>query len=62
MNEEDKKALRELGISIDALEDLDQEPAKLHPVAAVAFGSFCIVNIGLLLSLPPVLRGRGTFR
>jgi hypothetical protein len=33
--------------------------ASLHPAFAVGAGIFCLVNVGILLSLPPVLRGRG---
>ena len=32
---------------------------ELHPLAAVGLGSFFVANMALLLSLPPVLRGKG---
>jgi hypothetical protein len=62
MNEEEKNELRKLGISNEALELANEtvEPSKMRPVAALGLGAFCLVNIGVLLSLPPVLRGRGT--
>jgi hypothetical protein len=33
---------------------------KLHPIFALGIGTAALINIGILLSLPPVLRGRGT--
>jgi hypothetical protein len=36
-----------------------QQQRSLHPAIAVGIGGFVIVNVGLLLSLPPVLMGRG---
>ena len=35
------------------------ERRPLHPAIAVGIGGFVIINVGLLLSLPPVLMGRG---
>jgi hypothetical protein len=32
---------------------------KLHPIFALGIGTAALINIGILLSLPPVLRGRG---
>lgn len=32
---------------------------KLHPILALGIGVGVLFNIGILLSLPPVLRGRG---
>jgi Histone methylation protein DOT1 len=32
---------------------------SLHPAIAIGIGGFFILNVGLLLSLPPVLMGRG---
>lgn len=37
----------------------EQRPTPLHPAIAVGIGGFVILNVGLLLSLPPVLMGRG---
>ncbi len=61
MNEEEKNELKKLGIPIEAIELANEpvEPSKMRPVAALGIGAFCLVNIGVLLSLPPVLRGRG---
>jgi hypothetical protein len=62
MNEDEKNELKKLGIPIEAIELANEpvEPSKMRPVAALGIGAFCLVNIGVLLSLPPVLRGRGT--
>jgi hypothetical protein len=62
MNEEEKNELKKLGIPIEAIELANEpvEPSKMSQVAALGIGAFCLVNIGVLLSLPPVLRGRGT--
>lgn len=32
---------------------------KLHPILAVGIGTAALINIGILLSIPPVLRGKG---
>lgn len=42
-------------------QDLEGEvaPTALHPGLIFGIGSVCLLNIGLLLSLPPVLRGKG---
>ena len=32
---------------------------SLHPAFAVSLGGFFLLNVGALLSLPPVLRGKG---
>lgn len=32
---------------------------SLHPAFAVGLGAFFLLNVGALLSLPPVLRGKG---
>jgi hypothetical protein len=34
---------------------------KIHPLLALGLGAGVLFNIGILLSLPPVLRGRGRF-
>ncbi|EEC48937.1 predicted protein [Phaeodactylum tricornutum CCAP 1055/1] len=54
-------ALDELGISASDLggPDKDSPPTKLHPIIAFGIGAFCVANLGLLMSLPPVLRGKG---
>ncbi|KAI2497879.1 hypothetical protein MHU86_16617 [Fragilaria crotonensis] len=39
--------------------DASQQQRPLHPAIALGIGGFVIVNVGLLLSLPPVLIGRG---
>lgn len=33
--------------------------ASLHPAFAFGLGGFFLLNVGALLSLPPVLRGKG---
>lgn len=33
--------------------------SSLHPAVAVGLGGFVLLNVGLLLSIPPVLMGRG---
>jgi hypothetical protein len=45
----------------DVASSLDSEEAskKLHPVLGLGLGTFMLLNVGLMLSLPPVLRGRG---
>jgi hypothetical protein len=62
MNEEEKNELKKLGVSIEFLELANEpvEPSKMRPAAAIGLGAFCLLNFGVLLSLPPVLRGRGT--
>jgi hypothetical protein len=35
---------------------------KLHPILALGIGAGVLFNIGILLSLPPVLRGKGRFK
>ena len=42
----------------DALEAPARQPS-LHPIVAAGIGGFVVLNVGLLLSLPPVLMGRG---
>ncbi len=48
------------GTATDGTTNASQEQQRpLHPAIAVGIGGFVIVNVGLLLSLPPVLMGRG---
>lgn len=64
MNDEEKKLLEQLGLSEEEL--LKEAPAveskPLHPALKLGLGAAFLFNVGLLLSLPPVLRGRGVFR
>jgi hypothetical protein len=65
MDEEEEKALlRELGLS-SANEIYNDEKSvsssrHVHPAIPLGLGVFGIVNVAFLLSLPPVLRGKGT--
>ena len=63
-NEEEKEAQRlfeEFGLSQE--EPIKEQPSSnaLSPAVAVGLGAALLVNVGLLFSLPPVLRGRGTY-
>jgi hypothetical protein len=53
---EEEQLLREWQI---ALEQPAAESKPLHAAVAVGLGGFVILNVGLLLSIPPVLMGRG---
>lgn len=60
MNDEEKEALSQLGLTEDDLGIGSKVDAKpLHPALKLGLGTAFILNVGLLLSLPPVLRGRG---
>jgi len=46
------------------IQDSSEAPASaksdsLHPAFVVGLGGFFLLNVGALMSLPPVLRGRG---
>jgi hypothetical protein len=46
----------------DVVSSLDSEATAskpLHPALGLGLGTFMVLNVGLMLSLPPVLRGRG---
>ena len=67
-NDEERKIWKELGLSKEefgeataALAEAEFESKPLHPALALGIGTFVLVNVGFLLSLPPVLRGRGAF-
>jgi len=62
MNDEEKKLLEQLGLSEEELlNETVLESKPLHPALKLGLGTAFIFNVGLLLSLPPVLRGRGMF-
>jgi len=61
MNDEERRLLKEIGISEDELLDENFEAKPLHPILKLGLGTAFLFNVGLLLSLPPVLRGRGRF-
>lgn len=59
-DDETVKILRELGIDPATIEHESQSASSsLHPLAALSLGCFFAANFALLLSLPPVLRGKG---
>ena len=37
----------------------EEKQTKLHPMIALGLGSAFVLNLGMILSLPPVLRGKG---
>ena len=57
--DEEQELLRDFqrALSEDATASPPQE--SLHPAVVAGIGGFLILNVGLLLSLPPVLMGRG---
>jgi len=57
--DEEKELLKHLGIDESEIYAQELDRKNLHPAIAVGLGIFGILNIGLLLSLPPVLLGRG---
>jgi len=59
MNDEEKRLLQQLGLSSELLEEAVVDNKPLHPLFKLGLGTAFIFNVGLLLSLPPVLRGRG---
>lgn len=58
---------KELGVGMSDLEWCEQDvantcrsrPNTIHPALALGMGTIAVLNVGLLLSLPPVLMGRG---
>jgi hypothetical protein len=48
---------KELGISSE--DEIAVSNNKLHPILAVGLGAAALFNVSILLSIPPVLRGRG---
>jgi hypothetical protein len=56
---------KELGISRKDWVTVDEEPLSINQnklsnsILMIGFGTAVVVNLGFLLSLPPVLRGRG---
>jgi hypothetical protein len=62
----EEKLLKELGLSADEVLDITSNsscpPSKLNPVLAVGIGTAFVLNVAVLLSLPPVLRGKGKLR
>jgi len=75
LTSEERRALLELGISLEDLSgvmgdddsqrrqgdghDSASRSNKLHPALAVGIGVAFACNVAVILSLPPVLRGRG---
>ena len=60
--DKERKVWEELGFSKDDFREAAapvESNKPLHPALAVALGTAFLVNVGFLLSLPPVLRGRG---
>mmetsp|Transcript_7481 Transcript_7481/g.11312 ORF Transcript_7481/g.11312 Transcript_7481/m.11312 type:complete len:257 (-) Transcript_7481:29-799(-) len=61
--EEEQRLLESLGISTEILHpDKSPEPQQsqqLHPALAMGLGCAFLFNMGILLSLPPVIRGKG---
>lgn len=60
MTEEEKYLLKQLRLDEEEGGE-DVERKQLHPALAIALWLAATANIALLLSLPPVLRGRGMF-
>lgn len=63
-DDEERKIWKELGLSKADLDEATAakfESKPLNPALALGLGAFVLVNVGFLLSLPPVLRGRGAF-
>ena len=60
-DDEEKRIWKEFGLSKEDISDTAVVAASkpLHPVLAVGLGAAVLVNVGFLLSIPPVLRGRG---
>ena len=40
-------------------EKYEEKQTKLHPMIVLGLGSAFVLNLGMILSLPPVLRGKG---
>ena len=63
MNDEEKNILTQLGLTEDDLGmGSNMEAKSLHPAIKFGLGTAFILNVGFLLSLPPVLRGRGRLK
>jgi hypothetical protein len=64
-DDEVQKIWKEMGVSKEEFDEVTAaapvESKPLHPALALGLGAVVLVNVGLLLSLPPVLRGRGAF-
>lgn len=56
-DEESQQLLRELQDVLSQDDSTTRQP--LHPAIATGIGGFMILNVALLLSLPPVIMGRG---
>lgn len=39
----------------------DKQSRAVHPTIYIGFGTLFVVNLAMLLSLPPVLRGKGVW-
>jgi hypothetical protein len=66
-DDEEQQIWKELGLSKDDFKDettytVESTKHPLHPALALGLGTAVLINVGFLLSLPPVLRGRGTYR
>ena len=67
MNQEETEILEALGVGDWLLADTNitkmgcgGEPSTImHPALAFSLGAFFVANVGLLLSLPPVIMSRG---
>lgn len=60
--DEERKLLRELGLSeADLAEPASTSRTSMNPLLATGLGVAFLVNVGILLSLPPVLRGKGKY-
>jgi hypothetical protein len=58
----DDQLLAELGISRNDIEETfapQERAAPLNPWIAAGLSTFLVANVAMLLSLPPVLRGKG---
>jgi len=58
MKDEENALLKEFGLSEMELSKAC-EKRELHPGIAFGLGAFFVANVAILLSLPPVLRGKG---
>eukprot|EP00656_Telonema_subtile_P037383 TRINITY_DN41594_c0_g1_i1.p1 TRINITY_DN41594_c0_g1~~TRINITY_DN41594_c0_g1_i1.p1 ORF type:complete len:225 (+),score=41.21 TRINITY_DN41594_c0_g1_i1:244-918(+) len=59
---EEERQLMQSMLALEAAPDepnAPSPPSEMHPVLKLAFGTAFVLNLGVLLSLPPVLMSRG---
>lgn len=59
MKDDTEEIWRKVQREMDAPPPSTSDAASLHPAFALGLSGFFLLNIGALLSLPPVLRGKG---